>query len=421
MATMFNFSGEDYEADANRIESITGTSTVVDNSVLLQLTADWSDERLWRVGLQGKIQWEIVRRRLVQRGIDRRDVIEVTQHRRNSASAANQVPQTSPTFPPEIWNEITQYCLLSTTRSLAATCQRLHQVVNQNLERCMTKAFWSVGLDWIGVRFMLSSSYGLLAGCGAVCLLKPGCGSSTFESLGTMDILAAGCWHARDMSNFLQEAMDWELFHEVPVDTEPDFPPVYWLRRKDQHYPMVIAIQSCRENYRSVFESALTSDFGYFDGTRLVIPYAAHTFNGVAVPNLAFEDMEEEIGPSVGLASEARANRHNIRVKAVRREYLTSPQTFDLRSTNSTDTFIFTYRTRITSSVSKLKVVWHRLHLPPSVLPSEEQHKAAPFFWALESEGFPENGEQFAADVTMAHIPPETDAGAFDAALRDPA
>ncbi|KAJ7050053.1 hypothetical protein C8F01DRAFT_1264504 [Mycena amicta] len=390
MATMFNFSGEDYEADADRIESIAGASTVVDNSVLLQLTADWSDERLWRVALQGKIQWEIVRRRLVQRGIDRRDAIEVTQHRRNSASAANQVPQTSPTFPPEIWNEITQYCLLSTTRSLAATCQRLHQVVNQNLERCMTKAF----------------CYGLLAGCGAVCLLKPGCGSSTFESLGTMDILAAGRWHARDMSNFLQEAMDWELFHEVPVDTEPDFPPVYWLRRKDQHYPMVIAIQNCRENYRSVFESALTSDFGYFDGTRLVIPYAAHTLNGVAVPNLAFEDMEEEIGPSVGLASEARANRHNIRVKAVRREYLTSPQTFDLRSTNSTDTFIFTYRTRITSSVSKLKVVWHRLHLPPSALPSEEQHKAAPFFWALESEGFPEN---------------ETDAGAFDAALRDPA
>ncbi|KAJ7060850.1 hypothetical protein C8F01DRAFT_1083815 [Mycena amicta] len=232
-------------------------SRAADIPFLLEYMPKWLDEKLWAVATI-------------------KDRLTAVRDRLCLKEAAGTVRSTS-FFPLEIWGEIVQHSdLFTTLAAIATTCLRLHQLINHDLEHVMVKVFDMVGLDWVAVRFMLRGAHGLLVGEGALCMLFPSCGYSTFENLGTMEFFA-NRKHVAWMLMFMIDALGWEL----------------------------------------VFRAPLTSDFGHFDGTRLVIPYAARTRRGIAIPNLAFEQLVLDIGPSLGLASERRAARHNIRVRGL--------------------------------------------------------------------------------------------------------
>ncbi|KAJ7048182.1 hypothetical protein C8F01DRAFT_1320891 [Mycena amicta] len=358
---------------------------------LLEFMKDWSDEKMWLVATYGKLQWHAVRRRLLKSQSDHQDAIAAAL-RLKQAGARPGSTQTAVLFPLEIWGEITKHSDLFTIAALATTCLWLHKIVNEDLDRCMTKAFEMVGLDWIAVRFILRGTHGLLAGDAALCMLYPGCGYWTFETLGTMDFMVNRT-QASLLLTFMKNALGWDsvpagTLRRVPVITQN-----YWLRElspKHHQHPMTMAIRICDLDppRLRVFRSALTSDFGHFDGTRLVVPYASSTLSGVAIPNIAFESLALDIGPSLGLASEARANRYAIRVRQVIQEYRRSPSTFNMHSTGGPETFTFVYRNPITRAAHREHPtpVWCRLHLPSSVLPTADADKAAPFLVLKEDD-----------------------------------
>ncbi|KAJ7049097.1 hypothetical protein C8F01DRAFT_1093922 [Mycena amicta] len=377
-----------HRGDAHVIQS-----NAANTPFLLEYMREWCDEKLWTVATYGPVQWEAVRRRLAHTQSLREDAVKALLRRKQAGAHAANV--STFTFPMEIWGEIAKHSDLFSIASVAATCLRLHQVMNDDLERRMVKAFDMVGLDWMAVRFMLRGTRGLLTGSAALCMVTPGCGYWTFEALGTMEFFA-NRKHAALLLTFLTNGLGWDLCNVVRRN--PIVPQIYLLRRRATvpgKHPLSILIRICDLDPPriKVFRSPLTSDFAHFDGSRLVVPYAAYTRTGVAIPNLAFENLSLEIGPSLGLASEWRAIRHNIRVRELTREYEGSPWTFNMHSTQGPETFSFAYRTRITEAAGREHhtPIWTRIHLPRSVLPDDDKDKAAPFLAVKEDDELDEH------------------------------
>ncbi|KAJ7246864.1 hypothetical protein B0H12DRAFT_1235364 [Mycena haematopus] len=187
---------------------------------------------------------------------------------------------------PELHGSLASALDIRDLLNLGATCAFFRRECALVIAARMTRAFDSIGLDWIAVRFMLVHSDAIFAGWFVYHLARMD--FTRLESLQTIDIYVRQGIDAKQVRRFLKNATEYRK-----ADREDDytsnfgvFSTVYYAHPS---HSIHIAVHHCWQDPReTVMCGKLTCLMCWMCGKSVFIAYAELTLSGITMVSHAF-------------------------------------------------------------------------------------------------------------------------------------